>query len=30
MRYVTSVSATTRTYAGPMFTLRSLWALRRE
>ena len=29
MRYIavrTSVSATTRAYAGPVFTLRSLWA----
>ena len=30
MRYATSVSATARAYAGPMFTLRSLWAQRRK
>ena len=30
MRYATNVSATARAYAGPMFTLRSLWAQRRK
>jgi len=30
IRYATSVSATARAYAGPMFTLRSLWAQRRK
>ena len=30
MRYATNVSTTARAYAGPMFTLRSLWAQRRK
>jgi hypothetical protein len=30
MRYATNVSITARAYAGPMFTLRSLWAQRRK
>ena len=30
MRYATNVSTTARAYAGPMFTVRSLWAQRRK
>ena len=30
MRYATNVSTSARAYAGPMFTLRSLWAQRRK